>query len=48
MNCSEEFKDFINLLLKKNPEERLGTKNGIDDIKNHPWFTEFDWNALEN
>lgn len=33
---------FINSLLMKNPKKRLG-KNGIDEIKNHPWLDSIDW-----
>ena len=32
-------------LLDKNPKERLGA-NGVDEIKNHPWFDKVNWNAL--
>jgi hypothetical protein len=33
-------------LLKQNEEERLGYKEGIVEIKNHPWFKYFDWEGL--
>ncbi len=40
-------KDLIIKLLEKDPLARLGClKNGAEDIKNHPWFANFDWNKL--
>jgi hypothetical protein len=33
-------------LLTKDPKERLGTKNGIEEIKNHPWFADIDFEKL--
>ena len=30
-----------------NPAQRLGcTKNGASAVKEHPWFSDFDWNAF--
>ena len=37
-----ECKDFIAKCLKKNPADRLGSKNGLDDIIGHPWFKGLD------
>ena len=37
-------------LLERDPQKRLGWKaggGGLQDIKNHPWFREIDWDALE-
>ena len=48
MNVKEfsfEAGDFINRLLMRKPEIRLGSK-GIDEIKSHPWFEGFMWNEL--
>ena len=42
---SKYFMDFINKLIKRKPEERLG-KNGIEEIKNHPWLKYFNWKDL--
>ena len=39
--------DFINQLLQRSPEKRLG-HNGIEDIKNHPWLADIDWKNIEN
>ena len=36
---SDEFKDFVGSLLKKNPRFRLGAKGGIDQIVSHPWLS---------
>lgn len=37
-DVSEECKDLILKLMKKNLRLRLGWKNGGTEIKNHPWF----------
>ena len=47
VQASEEVKNLIYNLLKKDPEQRLGTKNE-DDIKNLPWFKDIDWENLLN
>ena len=39
---SLEFADFINKLLEKNEENRLGYK-GIYELKCHPWLKYYDW-----
>ena len=48
-NCfSEEAKDLINKLLNVDPNKRLGYgKNGIEELKNHPYFKEINWKNLE-
>jgi hypothetical protein len=33
-------KDLLNGLLRKNPDERLGSKNSVE-VKNHHWFDGF-------
>ena len=42
---SLDFMDFINKLIKRKPEERLG-KDGIEEIKRHPWLKFFNWKDL--
>lgn len=39
--------EFCNGLIQRKREKRLG-ENGIQELKNHPWFRDFDWNALSN
>ena len=41
---TSEFVDFINKLLIKNPENRLGFK-GISELKFHPWLRYYDWKS---
>ena len=40
-----EFVDFVNKLLEKNEENRLGFK-GINDLKCHPWLKLYDWKNI--
>ena len=44
---SEESIDFINHLLEKKPELRLGNNNGIIELKEHPWMKYYMWKELE-
>ena len=43
---SEEVQDLITKLLEKQPENRLGTKEGIKEVLEHPWFSEIDLDQL--
>lgn len=44
---SENAKDFINKLLIKNPEERLGSgEEDYKELQAHPWFDGFQWDQL--
>ena len=38
MTVSKEGKDFISRMLARNPEDRLGFKNDVEEILSHPWF----------
>ena len=42
---SEESADFINKLLMRKPEERLGFR-GVQELKEHPWLKYFPWSEL--
>ncbi|CAD8096408.1 unnamed protein product [Paramecium sonneborni] len=46
-NWSLEGADFINRLLQRKPQQRLGF-NGSQEIKLHPWFQSFPWQKLQN
>ena len=39
---SNETADFINRLIQRKPANRLG-KDSINEVIDHPWFDEFDW-----
>jgi serine/threonine protein kinase len=39
---SLECADFINKLIMRKPMDRLGF-NGIEEVKNHPWFATVNW-----
>ena len=42
---SKECIDFVNKLIKRKPEKRIGN-NGFDEVKNHPWLMDYDWDKL--
>ncbi|CAD8167937.1 unnamed protein product [Paramecium pentaurelia] len=46
IHISNLLKDLIQLLLQKNPEERLGHQNGIIEILHHKWFQDIDFKAI--
>ena len=39
--------NFINSLLERKKEKRLGF-NGFEEVKNHPWLIDFNWDDLIN
>ena len=47
-NWSKESIDFINKLLMRKPEERLGFKKGVEELKDHPWLRYYPWSLIEN
>ena len=43
----QELQDLVKQLLVHNPLQRLGMqKGGAADVKAHPWFAKFDWDAF--
>jgi hypothetical protein len=42
---SRESVDFVNKLIQRKPENRLGSK-GIEEVKYHPFFKKMDWEKL--
>lgn len=42
---SDELKDLLSQLLCKNPQKRIGISDK-NEIKNHPWFNDIDWDKL--
>ena len=45
---SDNLKDIITKLLDKDSSKRLGSKNDADEIVNHPWFKDIEWEGLMN
>ena len=43
---SDKAKTLLKALLKKEPEERLGSKNDVDEIKAHEYFKDINWNDV--
>ena len=40
--------DFINQLLERRPQFRLGNDEGVSELKEHPWLKYYPWKELEN
>lgn len=45
---SAELRDIICKLLEKDPKKRLGTNGDADEVVNHPWFKDTDWDGIMN
>lgn len=45
MGWSPESMDFVNRLLKRNKESRLGY-NGVEELKKHEWLRSLNWRKL--
>jgi len=46
---TKEAQDIVGRLLRKDPAKRLPMrKGGADNMRNHPWFRKFNWEALRN
>jgi serine/threonine protein kinase len=43
---SEEAKDLLRGLLTQDPNKRLGSKKGVQEVIEHPWFASVDWESL--
>jgi serine/threonine protein kinase len=40
---------LLEKLLQKDPKLRLGSSlEGFNEIMNHPWFKQIDWQSLKN
>ena len=48
MGWSYESVDFINKCLKRKYNRRLGYNNGVIDLKEHEWFSNYNWEKLFN
>ena len=45
LDWSEEAVDFVNQLIQRKPQNRLGT-NGPEEVMAHPWFKDVSWERL--
>jgi len=48
LDLSRKVIDLIIKLLKKDPTERIGGKNGITDVMKHVWFNDIKWPDIYN
>lgn len=45
-HLSSKCKDFLSALLVKDPKKRLGAKDGMSEIINHPWMRELNYGEI--
>jgi hypothetical protein len=45
---SDECLDFVNRLLQRRPEQRLGFSGGAQELKGHPWIRDLNWKKLSS
>lgn len=43
---ANEAADFVNRLIQRKPKNRLG-RDSINEVINHPWFDDFDWDSVK-
>ena len=43
---SKELKDLLRKMLDKDPKKRIGIGNDKQDLKNHPFFADIDWDLI--
>jgi serine/threonine protein kinase SCH9 len=43
---SSEGRSFVKGLLNRNPKHRLGAQRDAEELKEHPFFSDIDWDAL--
>lgn len=48
IHMSQNCQDFITGLLQKEPSMRLGSKNGIREVLDHPWLRELDADKIKD
>ena len=46
MKLSDELKDFMKGLLNSNPQKRLGAKNGLNEVRAHPWLKSINFEEI--
>ena len=48
IKISENLNDLLGQLFIRDPTKRIGAKQGIKEIKDHPWFHELNWDLLKS
>lgn len=46
--CTDEASDFIRLLLDRDPRRRLGAREGVRDLKRHPFLRNINWEDMSD
>jgi serine/threonine protein kinase len=47
-SIGKKLTSLLHGLLQKDPKQRLGAKNGADEVMEHPFFKDLQWDALFN
>lgn len=45
-HVNSEAVSLMKALLERNPQKRLGCKAGVEEIKQHEWCKDIDWNMI--
>lgn len=46
ISVSEQAQDLINKLLNKDMDKRLGVDEDVEEILDHPWFSDLDMDKI--
>lgn len=47
-HLSSNARSLIVGLLNRNPDKRLGGREGAEEVKSHPWFSDIDWTVASS
>lgn len=48
VHMNEEVVSLIKKLLERNPSKRLGANRGVEEIKEHEWLSDIDWEMIRS
>ena len=48
LSVGQEASDLLSKLLKKDPNDRLGKNDNVEEIQKHPFFKDVEWDKVKN